>query len=322
MSKIVTGMVSEQFKTAILFLVFNRLDTTKRVFSMIQKIKPPRLYIASDGARKGIVKEKNEVDAVREYITSNINWNCEVMTLFRKNNKGCKYAVSSAIDWFFDNEEMGIILEDDCLPSYSFFLFCEELLIKYKDNQDVYLVSSNGEDGLSEFIKKDYSFTKYALIWGWASWSRVWSQYDVEITDWKVSREKILKEVSDSKDTKKYWRQVFQKVYDSKIDTWDYQLTYLLLKNSGKCIIPKVNLVSNIGFGVNATHTHDQYDTYSNRKVYEMSFPLKHPDNIYLCNDIDTFFDKTLFSSKNIAVRVIKRIYRYANKIIHSVWSR
>ena len=109
-------------ETAVLFLVFNRLDTTKQVFEAIRKAKPPRLYIAADGPRESKEGEAEKVKAVREYVMSNINWDCEVKTLFRDKNLGCKYAVSGAIDWFFENEEMGIILEDDCLPSQSFFL--------------------------------------------------------------------------------------------------------------------------------------------------------------------------------------------------------
>ena len=123
-----------QLNTAVLFLVFNRLKTTKQVFKAIRKAKPPRLYIAADGARIDQKDESKKVIEVREYISSNIDWECEVKTLFRERNHGCKLAVSEAIDWFFENEEMGIILEDDCLPSQSFFWFCEELLEKFKND--------------------------------------------------------------------------------------------------------------------------------------------------------------------------------------------
>jgi len=128
-------------ETAVLFLVFNRLDTTKQVFEAIKKAKPPRLYIAADGARKNIDNEDKIVQDIRNYLISNIDWECEVKTLFREKNLGCKYAVSGAIDWFFENKEMGIILEDDCLPSQSFFWFCEELLNKYKDDKRIFLIS-------------------------------------------------------------------------------------------------------------------------------------------------------------------------------------
>jgi hypothetical protein len=123
--------------TAVLFLVFNRLDVTKQVFQAIRQAKPPRLYIAADGARKNKEGEAAKVIAVRDHVLESIDWDCEVKTLFREENLGCKYAVSGAIDWFFEQEEMGIILEDDCLPSQSFFWFCEELLLRYKGDMRV-----------------------------------------------------------------------------------------------------------------------------------------------------------------------------------------
>ena len=152
--------------TAVLFLIFNRLDTTKQVFEAIRQAKPPRLYIAADGARSSREGEAEKVQAVREYIIQNIDWECEVKTLFREQNLGCKYAVSGAIDWFFENEEMGIILEDDCLPSQSFFWFCEELLERYKDDMRVWHIGgSNFQNGIKRG-DGDYYFSKYNTFFG------------------------------------------------------------------------------------------------------------------------------------------------------------
>ena len=128
MGKVATFSPPYSLNTAVLFLVFNRLDTSKQVFQAISQAKPPRLYVAADGARVSKEGESEKVQAVRDYIMQNIDWKCEVKTLFRDENLGCKYAVSGAITWFFQNEEQGIILEDDCLPNQSFFWFCEELL--------------------------------------------------------------------------------------------------------------------------------------------------------------------------------------------------
>ena len=145
-------------KTAVLFLIFNRLDTTKQVFEEIRKAKPPRLYIAADGPRENKEGEKEKVGAVRKYVLENIDWNCEVKTLFRDKNLGCGKAVSQAITWFFENEEMGIILEDDCLPSQSFFWFCEKLLKKYNKEKRIMLIT--GTSYLFNEIerKEDYFF--------------------------------------------------------------------------------------------------------------------------------------------------------------------
>ena len=148
--------------TPILFLIFNRLDTTKKVFETIKKNKPSKLYIASDGARVHKQGEKEIVQQVRDFVLENIDWNCEVQTLLRQENLGCKEAVSSAISWFFKNEEMGIILEDDCLPDDSFFYFCQDLLIKYQNDTRIWLIT--GTNDLVEDVSTDkeaYYFSKY-----------------------------------------------------------------------------------------------------------------------------------------------------------------
>ena len=163
MSKDNTFTPPHPLNIAVLFLVFNRIDTTKQVFEAIQQAKPPKLYIAADGARESNEGEAEKVKAVREYIMQNTDWECEVKTLFREQNYGCKMAVSGAIDWFFDNEEMGIILEDDCLPSQSFFWFCEELLERYKDDMRVgQICGFNSLDNYS--TKFDYIFQNMVLF--------------------------------------------------------------------------------------------------------------------------------------------------------------
>ena len=255
---------SHPLKTGVLFLVFNRLDTTKKVLKAIAEAKPPRLYIAADGARESKDDEAKKIKEVRDFVMSNIDWECEVKTLFRDQNLGCKMAVSGAIDWFFENEEMGIILEDDCLPSQSFFWFCEELLLKYRDDDDIFIISGDGRSTSSIEINTDYSFVKYPLIWGWASWARAWNKYDIEMKQWPKLKDTILKNVSKNNATVRFWSNVFKKVYTNKLDTWDIQFVLTLLEFRGKCIVPKINLIKNIGFGLDATHT---IDTQSNMRI-------------------------------------------------------
>ena len=194
MNKIESYTPPHPLNTAVLFLVFNRIDTTKKVFEAIRQAKPPRLYIAADGARES-KDEEEKVNAVRDYVSSNIDWDCEIKTLFNEKNLGCKMAVSGAIDWFFDNEEMGIILEDDCLPSQSFFWFCEEMLAKYKDDMRVWHVAGNNfHFGWKR--DEDYSYYFggiYGSIWGWASWRTRWNHYDVEMKNYdEVKSKKYL----------------------------------------------------------------------------------------------------------------------------------
>lgn len=296
--------------TAVLFLVFNRLDTTKQVFEAIRQAKPPRLYIAADGARETKEGETEKVKAVREYIISNIDWECEVKTLFREQNLGCKMAVSSAITWFFENEEMGIILEDDCLPSQSFFWFCEELLHKYKNENSIYMISGDGRATNQESIKSDYDFVSYALIWGWASWARAWKNYDVKMSDWLNQKKSVLKNISQEKNTRRYWRDAYQMSFDGKINTWDYQWSYTLQKQQALCIVPKVNLITNIGFGEDATHTFDQTSSNANIQRADLNFPLKSPDKISKNLKLNFFYDKFEFKKNSYFIRAVNKIKR------------
>ncbi|CEN43422.1 conserved hypothetical protein [Capnocytophaga canis] len=295
------------FRTPILFLIFNRPDTTLRVFEEIKKIKPSYLYVACDGARKEREGEEERVKNTRDVVIKNIDWECEVKTLFREENLGCREAVSSAITWFFDNEEMGIILEDDCLPSQSFFPFCEELLSRYRDDTRVWLVG--GTNFLSEVTSKNeesYYFSKYDRSWGWASWRRAWENYDKEMKNWpKIKKEKYLENILYSKKEADIFTREFDAVYEGKIDTWDYQWLYTILINSGKSIIPNVNLISNIGFGDNATHTFDSEHPYANLKRGEIKFPLVHPTYVVENFQNDILWSNTLVRQKKNALRIV-----------------
>lgn len=271
---------SETINTAVLFLIFNRLDTTKQVFEAIRLAKPPRLYIAADGPRDSRQDEDKKVKAVRNYVMDHVDWNCEVKTLFREKNLGCKYAVSGGIDWFFENEEMGIILEDDCLPCQSFFWFCEELLNKYKYDERVWQIC--GSDFVGTILhlsqRASYRFSKYGPIWGWASWRRAWIYYDPELKRWPVMCESgFLESAYDSVGERKARVDLGQRLFSGEIDTWDYQWQFTKNYQSGLSIIPVFNLILNVGFGVDSTHT-TGVNPHAPKITHELRFPLTHPE--------------------------------------------
>ena len=274
-------------KSPILFLVFNRLDVTVRVFEAIASIKPGRLYVACDGPRKNRGDEE-KVRAVKEYILQHISWPCEVKTLFRDQNLGCKEAVSGAISWFFEQEEMGIILEDDCLPDPTFFNYCDELLDKYKDDPEIMAIGGTNHFDHVLNYPESYHFSKYFHCWGWASWRRAWAKYDINISTWPVFERKggLDKLRQSSLVFKSYWKRIFDQVYAGKIDTWDYQMSYAVWAASGMCISPSRNLIQNIGFSEGATHTVDSKHKNGNRETQPMPVPLVHPvviqQNIHL----------------------------------------
>lgn len=293
----------QQLKIPVLLIVFNRLDTTLIVFEEIKKAQPPKLYIASDGPRKDKLGEESIVIEIRKYLINNINWDCQVFHLFRDENLGCKLGVSSAISWFFKKEKMGIILEDDCVPSQSFFWYCEELLIKYAEDDSIYAISGDSRATDEIPMKGSYNFCKYPMIWGWASWARVWEKYDVNISNWPNEKSDFLKKTSRFSSTRRFWKKTFNLTYKSEIDTWDYQFCYLLLRNKAKCIIPSHNLITNIGFGANATHTLNTADKSANRNRVEISLPLNHEVDKQVEKIINDFCDQNEFQYPSIFKR-------------------
>lgn len=239
-------------QTAVLLLIFNRPHTTKLVFEAIRKAKPKRLYIAGDGARNEA--ERTKVADARAVLDL-IDWDCEVKTLFREENLGCKDAVSGSIDWFFNQEEEGIVLEDDCLPSESFFAFCSELLEKYRNDERIgHIGGANFQQG-NTIGDGSYYYSRLTHVWGWAGWRRVWNTYDVDMKSFKDFKVDDLENLTSHAPYRWIWYQNLAATFRGEINTWDYQYAYCNLINNRLSIIPNQNLISNIGFGEDATHT-------------------------------------------------------------------
>ena len=267
------------FNTPILFLVFNRPDTTRQVFERIKVQKPKFLYVAADGARSDNTGEMQLTDEVRK-IATNVDWDCQIKTLFRDENLGCGRAVSEAITWFFDNVEEGIILEDDCLPDESFFRFCAELLEKYRADEAVMTISGSNLLGYPWKVKGQSYFWGQGGIWGWATWKRAWNLYDFKMQRWK--EDKIESQIRKSLQTEEWYQfylPMFVAVFDGTLNTWDVQWLYSILINEGLSINPEVNLVKNIGFGNNSTHTENIKNPLADLSTETILFPLQHPEH-------------------------------------------
>lgn len=268
------------FSTPILFLIFNRPDTTKIVFERIRELKPKFLFVAADGPRA----DKNELENCERSraIATNIDWDCEIKTLFRDKNLGCKEAVSGALSWFFSYVEEGIILEDDCYPSFSFFSYCEALLKQYRN--DSRIISIHGCNYGYEFNDASYFFSRYMNAWGWATWRRAANSVAYEMPEWEEmnhlrklsflhSRLKLAAVDLDSK-WFIYWEDVFDSIADGTLNTWDYFWLYHQLKNRQLSIMPATNLVKNIGFSDDATHTTFHQHPASALNIYEIHNPF------------------------------------------------
>ncbi|MBI5441710.1 MAG: glycosyltransferase family 2 protein [Deltaproteobacteria bacterium] len=270
------GRLDPVRESAVLFLIFNRPDTTRRVFGEIRRARPARLYIAADGPRTHVPGEGDRCAATRS-ILGEVDWPCDVHTLLLDTNLGCRRAVSSAITWFFEQEEEGIILEDDCLPHPTFFHYCRDLLERYRDDTRIAMVSGDNFQFGRRRTEYSHYFSRYPHIWGWASWRRTWSRYDVDLKGWPEVRDgDWLRDYFGRRSVADFWRRTFEDTYRGKVDTWDHQLTFSCVTNSWLCVVPSVNLVSNIGFGSLATRTQGR-SRLAELPTEAMKLPLTAP---------------------------------------------
>lgn len=281
--------------TPVLFLIFNRSDTTSQVFEAIRAARPTRLYVAADGPR---ADRLNEFEACQETrrIATDVDWPCEVKTNFREKNLGCRRAVSGAISWFFEHEAEGIILEDDCLPDPSFFTYCATLLERYRDEPAVMCITGNNFQSSMGQWPYSYYFSIYNHIWGWASWRRAWANYDAEFSAFDPREApKLLRKICNATKFADYWSQNFEKTKNNEIDTWDYAWTWSCWYNGGLTCTPRVNLVSNIGFGADATHTGDANSPLANLPTQPLHRPYLAPPDIEAVKTFDDHVTLALF---------------------------
>lgn len=281
------------FDVPVLFIIFNRIDTTAKVFNKIREIKPKELFISADGPRINKFDDNKKCKETRDYVLQNIDWDCNLHTLFNDNNLGCKYAIINAINWFFENVEEGIILEDDCLPNSTFFDFCKEMLSVYRYDSRIMRISGTNLLGEWKSNIQDYHFSYYGGNWGWASWKRAWKYFDPTMKLWED--EEVRKRIKDIVCNDNQYRMIeknFNTAYDGKIDAWDYQWLFNCMSQSGISIVPSINLISNIGFGENATHTFEVNSNASSVKTGVINYPYRINKFVIVDKEFDNNFAK------------------------------
>ncbi len=300
----------------ILITAWRRVDKLEQLLLAIKENKPEKIYISCDGPRKNNNDDKERIQKVKATIDKLIDWDCDLYKLYNRDNLGCRGAMIKAINWFFDNESEGIILEDDCIPNNEFIPYCSKLLKKYRKNYKVWnIAGTNYQQGLHRG-DGSYYFSKYFHCWGWATWKDRWLNIDEYIISWAKAKEALLlKSIFNDPLEIKFWTDIFDKFYKHNIpDTWDIEWTYTCLINEGYTIIPNVNLVKNIGFDKEATHTKFTIDQYSNSSLI---LPIKHPT--FLVNDSDadrfTFYNHYQMCFKRRLKLIYKRPLYYPRKI-------
>ena len=306
-------MSTWQLRTPVVLIIFNRTDTTQRVFDAIREVKPLKLLVISDAPRINREGEAEQCEATRAIINQ-VDWECEVLTNHSNINLGPRKRISSGLDWVFEQVEEAIVLEHDCLPGATFFRYCEELLEKYRDDERIMIISGNNLQFGRKRNQYSYYFSRYIHIWGWATWRRAWEKYDVSIPKWNELKDSSwLSDLLDNQQAVMYWSGIFDAII-SGYDTWDYSLVFSLWINEGLSISPQVNLVSNIGFGENA-------ENCKNISMEELEFPLQHPAVISRHEEADDFTENHFFSASewilNITVlnNAIHLLDKNTNKI-------
>ncbi len=300
--------------TAVVFIIFNRPNTTEKVFEMIRQFKPSQLLVIADGPRPHFPADVEKCLATRKIIEQ-VDWNCQVLKNYSDKNLGLKRRISSGLNWVFDQVEEAIILEDDCLPHPSFFPFCEELLDKYRHDQRIMTISGNNFQFGRRRTEYSYYFSRYALIWGWATWRRAWQDNDIDMKHWVSVRDgNWLRDILDDSRAVKYWSRIFQNCYDGKINSWAFTWTFTSWIQHALSILPNVNLVSNIGFSADACNTRDIYSPFANHHTEAMEFPLNHPPFRVRDAQADKFTQRTLFD-----IGLMSKVRSKAKKVLSNL---
>jgi hypothetical protein len=281
-------------KTPVALLIFKRPETTEKILEVLRQVKPSKLLVFADGPRANQPDEVEKCNATRSII-ERVDWDCEVLKYYSEDNLGCGLGPATGINWVFEQVEEAIILEDDCLPHPTFFRFCDELLDKYRDDKRIMMIS--GFNILGEWKSKDqdYHFSYFGAIWGWASWRRAWQHFDFDAKLWSdVNVKQGIKNLLGDELLYHYRAETFDQIYklrnhqNSGFDIWDYQWDLSMLVQSGISITPSVNLISNIGFTKDATHTKQAVSGIADLPVLPMSFPLRQPLGVL----VDTEYDR------------------------------
>ena len=291
---------------AVLLCGFVRYDAISRVFEAVRSARPPRLYLATDGPRAGREDDAANVLKVQS-LAEQVDWPCEVKTLFRENNLGCRAAMSGAIDWFFENEESGIILEDDCLPGMDFFRFCEELLDRYRDDERIMMIG--GTNFMPE-VKLDYSyhFSRLCSIWGWATWRRAWCKYDEKMLGFeRLGKENFFSDLATSLPARIWLKWMYDRERKRDRGSWAIPWNCSVWQQNAVAILPSVNLVRNIGFDCRGSNTVDENNMFSKLEIMELNWPLAHPEHLIVSREWDRRYYRRWFYDclKNYLLRKV-----------------
>jgi hypothetical protein len=300
-----------RLETPVVFLIHKRPDTTEKVFQEIARARPRQLFVVADGPAPGNAREARRCAESREIVRA-ISWDCEVLRNYADMRLGLKRRISSGLDWAFSQVEEAIILEDDCAPHPDFFRFCENLLSHFRDDPRIMMISGNNFQERARPCTATYYFSRIAHIWGWATWRRAWQCYDVGMTAFPrfVSERRIDSILPDTA-MQAHYLDLLRGTYDDQIDNWGYRWQFAVWNRGGLVATPNSNLVSNIGFGPDATHTPTPHPLFANRPTYPLDV-IEHANDVRADDDADLreFRTEQEWYHRPLARRVCDRLIR------------
>lgn len=294
--------------TPVLLLTWRRPHTLRHVIDAIRPIAPGHLFVASDGPRADRPEEAAQVAATRRLIDDAIDWPCRIERRYSDVHQGCHLGVSRAITWFFEQVEAGIILEDDCVPHPDFFRWTTELLAHYRDDTRVWCLSGgNRQDGAWRG-EASYFFGRIPLVWGWATWRRCWMHYDDTLARWPALRDGgLLETLFEDPRERQYWRTIWQRLVDEGTpDSWAYRWVFTCVSQGGLTAMPNRNLVANIGFGDDATHTRTA--RFATPIDQGLDDPITHPAVVRRSAEADAHYFRTRCERRERFPALVRRL--------------
>jgi len=263
------------YTVPILVIFWNRPSMLEGLLDVLEPLQPQSLYLACDGPRAGDANNQALVQQCRALIDERVTWPVQLQRRYGDHNQGCRAGVAAAINWFFEQEPEGIVLEDDVWPDPSFFPFMQELLARYRDDSRIGSISSHHFHRQPSGDVSSYRYSIYNHCWGWGSWRRAWQQYDFALSSWPAFRDQGLLAGLGSRRFQRYWTRILDATAAGQIDTWDFAWTYSHWKAGMLSCVPDRCLVRNAGFGPDATHTNAEACPLPEPEA--MPFPLQHP---------------------------------------------
>ncbi len=301
----------------VALIIFRRPDATRRVFEAVRRAEPSQLFVIADGPREGHPDDAEQCKATRA-VVEDVDWDCEVHRNYSASNLGCGRRPASGISWVFKHVDRAIILEDDCLPAASFFPFCKQVLDRYADVPQVMHVNGNtyGLDQ-SDWHEYSYSFGSYPQVWGWATWKRSWNEFDWTMEGWPAFRDAGM---LDSLDGGAAYASVREKKWDRVYggkdrDVWDYQWHFAVMRNNGLCVVPRKNMITNVGFGTRATHTVSEESEKASLNRHDIDLPITPPPFLVSDQRINRIYRKKMLRP-SLYRRVTRKLRRVTRRVL------